>query len=83
VYLPFKVEGIDPNFVIHAWPCISTAEAQLVECSTTVNCSSNGTMMSARECCVNSEDGLSYSIPGQQQCHTCIGMYLIISEQTP
>ena len=50
------------------------AAEQMVECSTTVNCSSNGTSMSARECCVNSVDGLSYSIPGQQQCHTCIGM---------
>ena len=50
-----------------------TDEVQAVECSTTVNCSSNSTLMSARECCVNSVDGLSYSIPGQQQCHTCIG----------
>ena len=48
-------------------------EVQLVECSTTVNCSSSGMMMSARECCVNSEDGLSYSIPGLQQCYACIG----------
>ncbi len=48
--------------------------AQDVECSTTVNGFSSGTMMSARECCVNSADGLSYSIPGQ--CHTCIGMYI-------
>ena len=23
---------------------------------------------------MNSVDGLSYSIPGQQQCHTCIGI---------
>ena len=49
------------------------AAEQMVECSTTVDCSSNSALMSARECCVNSVDGLSYSIPGQQQCHTCIG----------
>ena len=51
-----------------------TGKEQLVECSTTLNCSSNSTLMSARECCVNSVDGLSYSIQGQEQCHTCIGM---------
>ena len=56
--------------------CKPAAEDQPVECSTTVNCSSNSTLMSARECCVNSVDGLSYSIPGQQQCHTCVGKYL-------
>ena len=45
----------------------------MVECTTTFDCSTNGTLMSARECCVDSLDGLAYTIPGQQECHVCIG----------
>ena len=53
-----------------------TGEDQLVECSTTLNCSSNGTMMSATECCVDSSGGLAYTIPGEgDECHACIGTY--------
>ena len=56
--------------------CGHTAgEHQMVECSTTLNCSTNGTLMSARECCVDSADGLAYSMPGQDGCHICIGMF--------
>ena len=58
---------------------ICLAANQMVECSTSLICnsSSNSTLMSARECCVNSNYGLSYSIPGQPLCHNCIGMLLI------
>ena len=46
----------------------------MVECSTTLNCSTNGTLMNARECCIGSADGLAYSIPGKEGCHICIGI---------
>ena len=49
-------------------------EEQMVKCSTTVDCLASSTVMTARECCVNSEDGLSYSIRGQQRCHACKGI---------
>ena len=56
---------------------ICAGETQMVECSTTLNCSLNGTLMSARECCVNSEEGLAYTIPGNNdKCHTCFGMFM-------
>ena len=45
----------------------------MVECSTTLNCSSDSELMTARECCVNSVDGHAYTIPGSGDCHTCIG----------
>lgn len=46
----------------------------MVECSTTLNCSSDSELMSARECCVNSVGRLAYTIPESGECHTCIGM---------
>ena len=46
----------------------------MVECSTTLNCSVNSALMSARDCCVASAGGLAYSVPGQEGCHICIGM---------
>ena len=51
----------------------------MVECSLTLNCSSNGTLMSARECCVDNLDGLAYTIPGSGGCHTCIGMMFVLA----
>ena len=50
----------------------------MVECTTTLDCSTNGTLMSAKECCVDSLDGLAYIIPGQQECHVCVGKLLHI-----
>ena len=43
-----------------------------VACSTTLNCSSSAVNTSARDCCVNRVNGLSYSIPGKG-CFQCIG----------
>ena len=43
-----------------------------VACSTILNCSSSVVNTSARDCCVNRVDGLSYSIPGKG-CFHCIG----------
>ena len=51
----------------------TVGEDQMVECSTTMNCSTNVSLVPARECCVDSADGLAYSIPGQDGCHICIG----------
>ena len=58
---------------------MSIAADQVVDCSSSLDCNSsyNSTLMSARECCVNSNYGLSYSIPGQPLCHNCIGMLLM------
>ena len=56
----------------------------MVECSTTLNCSSDSELMSARKCCVNSVEGHAYAIPGSRECHTCIGMssiYVPISSE--
>ena len=48
----------------------------MVECSTTLNCSSNSsTLISARECCVDSLDGLAYTIPRSGECHVCVGTH--------
>lgn len=51
-----------------------------VHCSTTLNCSSTYEVMSVRECCVDSEEGLSYSVKGQQKCYKCIGMLVFICD---
>ena len=45
----------------------------MVECSTSYDCTTNGTMMSAEECCVHNTNGLAYTIAGQEECHVCIG----------
>ena len=54
---------------------IYAGEHQMVLCRTTFDCSTNGTLMTARECCVDSVDGLAYSVPGQYECHICIGKF--------
>ena len=46
-----------------------------MECRTSYNCSRNGTIMSAEECCVYNANGLAYTIVGQEECHVCIGKY--------
>ena len=49
-------------------------EDRVVQCSTTLNCSSSKMFnTSARDCCVNIPDGLSYSIPGKEECFQCKG----------
>ena len=52
---------------------IIIGEPQLVECRTSYDCTTNGTLMSAEECCVHNTDGLAYTIAGKQECHVCIG----------
>ena len=46
----------------------------LVQCRTTLDCSGNMTLMSARDCCVSNPDGLSFTVPGVETCQVCIGM---------
>ena len=52
-------------------------EIKQVVCSTKVDCNSSESsfppMMSARDCCVNRENGFSYSIPGEERCYQCKG----------
>jgi hypothetical protein len=52
----------------------------MVSCRSTVSCNATGDdeigMMSARECCMENRDGLSYIIPDQtgvQTCTICVG----------
>ena len=47
-----------------------------MECKTSYDCITNGTVMSAEECCVHNVNGLAYTIPGEQECHVCIGKYI-------
>ena len=44
-----------------------------MECRTSYDCTTNGTLMSAEGCCVHNTDGLAYTIAGKQECHVCIG----------
>ena len=43
----------------------------LVQCSTSADCTGNFTTMTMRQCCVENGDGLSFTV--NSTCHTCIG----------
>ena len=59
----------------------NTGEPQLVECRTSYDCTTNGTLMSAEECCVHNTDGLAYTIVGNQECYVCIGELYIYKDK--
>ena len=51
----------------------------LVECSTSLDCTESDLgIMKASECCVNSLNGSAYTIPGSEECHTCVGKYYYV-----
>ena len=50
---------------------IITDDVDLVQCSTNADCTGNLTTMTMRQCCVENDDGLSFTV--NSTCHTCIG----------
>lgn len=48
-------------------------DMSLVQCRATTDCTGNFTTMTARQCCVENIDGLSFTINGDLTCHVCIG----------
>ena len=52
-----------------------TDDNTIVQCSTSLNCGGNLSTMTRRQCCVERDDGLAFTIEGDSTCHVCIGKH--------
>ena len=51
-------------------------ENVIVQCRTTTDCTGNFSLLTKRQCCVESTDGLAFTVNGEATCHVCIGKML-------
>ena len=50
------------------------SDINVVECSTSVGClTSDLGLMFPNQCCIDTPDGVAYSIPDSGVCYVCIG----------
>ena len=55
---------------------IPRADLAVVQCSSTVECTSSDLgAMTARDCCIGNPESFAYTLPGSEVCHVCIGRF--------